>query len=117
MDKQHEYNNVPAHDLQDDDSSTEVESLAGMEKHWDPETFKSRTRRSKRSTIVSWMKASRWWVVIGLQVVIVGLLAKDQGLLRQVGFGYGRSTSQHEVGGDMTGWGPHSSSYLEQILK
>jgi len=112
MDSQHNYKNVPAHDLHDD-SSTEVESLAGTEKQWDPKTFKSRTRRSKRNTLMALLKAARWWVVIGLQVVIVGLLAKDQGLLRQVGFGYGRSTSQHEVGGDVTGWGPHSKSCLE----
>ena len=112
MEKQHTYENVPEHDLHDDDSSTEVESLAGMEKQWDPATFKRRTRPSKRSTLVALLKAARWWVVIGLQVAIVGLLARDQGLLRQVGLGYGRSSSQHEVGGDVTGWGPHSKSLL-----
>jgi hypothetical protein len=110
-----EYKNVPAHDLHDDDSSTEVESLVGMEKHWDPETFESRTRRSKRSALVTMLKAARWWVVIGLQIIIVGLLARDQGLLRQVGLGYGSSTSQHEVGGDVTGWSPHSESLIGEL--
>jgi hypothetical protein len=109
MEPQHNYKNVQSHDdHHDDDSSTEVESLVGIEKGWAAEDFSSRnTRRSKRSTCVSILKASRWFVVIGLQLIIVGLLAKDLGLI-QSQWWKTRSTSEHEVGGDMTGWGPHS---------
>lgn len=109
MEPQHEYKNVPAGDHHDDDSSTEVESLVGTEKQWVADTFNGRGRRSKRNACIGILKASRWWVVIGLQLVIVGLLAKDQGLLRQLGVGSSRqSSSALEIGGDITGWGPHS---------
>ncbi|KAF9728696.1 hypothetical protein PMIN01_13076 [Paraphaeosphaeria minitans] len=105
MEPQHEYNNVSAVDNHDDDSSTEVESLVGMEKHWAADTFT--TRRSKRNAYVGILKASRWFVIIGLQLIMVGLLAKDQGMLRQLGLGSKRRGSANEVGGDATGWGPH----------
>lgn len=107
MEPQHEYKNVRGDDHHDDDSSTEVESLVGMEKQWVADEFKSRTLRSKRNTCLSILKASRWFVVIGLQLVIVGLLARDQGLLLDQ-WGGTRSTSEHEIGGDVTGWGKHS---------
>ena len=106
MEPQHEYKNVSAVDNHDDDSSTEVESLVGMEKQWASETF-TRRRRSKRNACVRILKASRWFVVIGLQLILVGLLAKDQGMLRQIGLRSGRSSAM-DVGGDVTGWGPHS---------
>lgn len=114
MEPQHTYKNVPAIDHHDDDSSTEVESLVGMEKQWAADTF-SRGRRSKRSACVGIVKASRWFVVIGLQLVMVALLAKDQGMLRQLGLGGKRSSSASEVGGDVTGWGPHSTQLRKQI--
>lgn len=107
MEPQHEYKNVSAVDNHDDDSSTEVESLVGMEKQWASDTF-ARRRRSKRNACVGILKASRWFVVIGLQLILVGLLAKDQGMLRQIGLKGGRSSSAMDVGGDITGWGPHS---------
>jgi hypothetical protein len=114
MEPQHEYKNVSAVDNHDDDSSTEVESLVGMEKHWAADTYARRT--SKRNACVGILKASRWWVVIGLQLIMVGLLAKDQGLLRQVGMGSKRSSSASEVGGDVTGWGTHSRWFVTKQL-
>lgn len=114
MDPPHSYKNLASqshsHHDDDNDSSTEVESLVGLEKHWVTDGFKSRTRRrSKRSTCVAILKASRWFLVIGLQVVIVALLARDQGLLSSLRLGSGRrTTSAQDVGGDVTGWGPHS---------
>jgi hypothetical protein len=113
MEPQHEYKNVSAVDNHDDDSSTEVESLVGMDKHWAADTY-SRGRRSKRNACVGILKASRWFVVIGLQLIIVGLLAKDQGILRQLGLASKRSSSANEVGGDVTGWGPHSRLLQQQ---
>jgi hypothetical protein len=111
MQPEHEYKNVPhSDDHRDDDSSTEVESLVGMEKQWAAENFATRTRRSKRSVCLSLLKASRWFVVIGLQVIIVGLLAKEQGLLMDGWWSSQGSSSAKEVGGDITGWGPHSMS-------
>lgn len=106
MEPQHEYKNVSPVDHHDDDSSTEVESLVGgMEKQWESDTFTR--RRSKRNACVGILKASRWFVVIGLQLIVVGLLAKDQGMLRQLGLGNKKSSSAADVGGDVTGWGPH----------
>lgn len=108
MEPQHAYKDVSSVDHHDDDSSTEVESLVGMEKQWAADTF-TRSRRSKRNACVDIIKASRWFVIIGLQLIMVGLLAKDQGMLRQLGLGTNKkSTSAGDVGGDITGWGPHS---------
>lgn len=100
------YKNVSAVDNHDDDSSTEVESLVGMEKQWAADTYTR--RRSKKNACVGLLRSSRWFVIIGLQLIMVGLLAKDQGMLRQLGLGSKRSSSANEVGGDITGWGPHS---------
>jgi hypothetical protein len=109
MQRQHTYENVSAADHHDDDdSSTEVESLVGAEKRWQSEGFQSRTRKSKRNLCMSFLKASRWLVVIGLQFIIIGLLAKDQGMLLVVQWWPSRTTSEREIGGDVTGWGPHS---------
>lgn len=112
MEPQHEYKNVHSHDHHDDDSSTEVESLVGIEKQWESENFSTRARRSKRNACISLLKASRWFVVIGLQIVMVGLLARDQGLLLDFEWGQGRMTSEKQVGGDLTGFGPYSKSTL-----
>ncbi|KAF2119420.1 hypothetical protein BDV96DRAFT_642445 [Lophiotrema nucula] len=106
MEPQHNYKNVHSDDHHDDDSSTEVESLVGVEKQWATDGFKSRTRKSKRNICVSILNASRWIVIIGLQLVIVGLLARQQGFLSSV-WGGTRSSSALDVGGDITGWGPH----------
>lgn len=110
MEPQHQYKNVPSNEHHDDDSSTEVESLVGMEKQWATEGFMRRSRRSKRNMCMSILAASKWFVVIGLQLIMIALLARDQGLLRELGLGKGRSTSAAEIGGDITGWGPHSKT-------
>ncbi|KAF2653612.1 hypothetical protein K491DRAFT_602544 [Lophiostoma macrostomum CBS 122681] len=107
MERQHDYKNVPVADHHDDDSSTEVESLVGGEKSWHAEDFHSRTRKARRNLCVSVLKASRWFLVIGLQLIIIGLLARDQGLLLVVKWWPSRTTSEREIGGDITGWGPH----------
>jgi hypothetical protein len=109
MEPAHEYKNVQPHDHQhDDDSSTEVESLVGMDKQWAEEAYNTRARRSKRSACISFLKASRWFVVIGMQMIMIGLLARDQGLLKDYTWGVGRATSEKQVGGDVTGFGPYS---------
>lgn len=110
MEPQHQYTNVHSHDHHnDDDSSTEVESLVGMEKQWRSDSdYDNRTPRSRRQRLCSSIiPALRWLSVIGLQLIIVGLLARDQGLLESTSW-RSRSTSANEVGGDVTGWGPHS---------
>jgi hypothetical protein len=109
MASQHKYKDVQAqdHDHHDDDSSTEVESLVGIEKRWAEESFEHRTRAPKRNICITILKASRWFVVILLQLIIIGLLGRDQGMLDKWWL-RARSTSESEVGGDMTGWGPHS---------
>jgi hypothetical protein len=112
MQPQHDYAQVSHHHehQHDDDSSTEVESLVGAEKQWATRDFQHTSQRSRRrAACLSWMGALRWAVVIGLQLVIVGLLAKEQGMLGSTLF-KGRSTSQRDPGGDITGWSPHSKS-------
>jgi hypothetical protein len=112
MQPQHDYAQVSHHhELQhDDDSSTEVESLVGGEKQWASGDFQHTSQRSRRRTMcLSWLGALRWGVVIGLQLVIVGLLAREQGMLDSTIF-KGRSTSASDPGGDITGWSPHSKS-------
>ncbi|KAF2475370.1 uncharacterized protein BDR25DRAFT_382312 [Lindgomyces ingoldianus] len=113
MEPQHEYKNIPHTEHQhEDDSSTEVESLVGLDKQWASENFKSRTRRSKRTICISFLKTTRWFVVIGLQLVVIGLLAHDQGLFHNVWWN-SRTTSAKEVGGDITGWGPHLPTQIQ----
>lgn len=110
MQRQHDYSNVKTHDEHYDDasSSTEVESLVGAEKQWRSDDYNHTAPRSRRR--ISKLVASlKWVLVIALQLVIVGLLARDQGLLDKAKWG-GRSTSAKDVGGDITGWGPHSTS-------
>ncbi|KAF2186235.1 hypothetical protein K469DRAFT_687230 [Zopfia rhizophila CBS 207.26] len=106
MEGKHDYRNVHTDDHHEDDSSTEVESLVGIEKQWQADDFQRRSRRSKRSTCISMLKASRWVIIISLQLVIIGLLARDQGLLLDQWWRT-RTTSEKEIGGDVTGWGPH----------
>ncbi|KAF2006041.1 hypothetical protein P154DRAFT_423196 [Amniculicola lignicola CBS 123094] len=106
MEPTHEYRNVHPADHHDDDSSTEVESLVGLQKEWAAHEFGPRTRRSKRSACISIFKASRWFVVIGFQIIIMGLSAREQGLLLQGPWSM-KTSSEKEVGGDITGWGKH----------
>ncbi|KAF2011056.1 hypothetical protein BU24DRAFT_52127 [Aaosphaeria arxii CBS 175.79] len=114
MEPSRTYQEVYADDRHDD-SSTEVESLVGTdEKQWASERYISgRTRHSKRNTCIAIFQASRWFVVIVLQLVIVGLLAKEQGLL--AGWGSKQRSSANEVGGDITGWGPHIPTKLTKF--
>lgn len=109
MEPQHPYNHVYSDDHNDDSSSTEVESLVGNDSKWTDTTYSGRPtrRRTKCNTCLSILKASRWFFVIILQLVIIGLLARDQGLLLQSGWFARSQTSEKEVGGDVTGWGPH----------
>lgn len=108
MESHHQYTDVRSHDIHhDDDSSTEVESLVGGEKQWATDDFHHRAQISRRILCPPIVAALRWILVIGLQLIIIGLLARDQGLLDATRW-KGRSTSAHEVGGDITGWGPHS---------
>lgn len=105
MEPQHQYTDVRHHD---DDSSTEVESLVGGGKEWTTGDYHSQRLSSRRRVLCPPIIAAlRWILIIGLQLVIIALLARDQGLLDSTRW-RGRSTSANEVGGDITGWGPHS---------
>jgi hypothetical protein len=118
MEPSHEYKNVPVHDdvHHDDDSATEVESLVGSEKQWAADTYQTSKRRSKRTTCLGLLKASRWLVIIALQLAIVGMMAKERGYLKQFGLAQTtRSSSAKEIGGDITGWGPHSKPHIYNI--
>lgn len=107
MEPQHHYSDVRTNSHHDDDSSTEVESLVGNEKQWAAD-YHERSQRSRRRTLCSRiLSALKWVVVITLQLTIIGLLARDQGLLESTRW-RSRSSSANEVGGDITGWGPHS---------
>ena len=109
MPRQHQYTDVQVQDHHDDDSSTEVESLVGGEKSWATNGY-TRPSRSRRETLwTPCLSALRWFIVIALQIVIVGLLAREQGLLMDSKWTRAATTSEKEVGGDMTGWGPHST--------
>ena len=109
MQPQHDYSHINNHEQHDDDSSTEVESLVGAEKQWTPGDFHHTSQRQSNRRILCppLLAALRWVLIIGLQLIIIGLLARDQGLLDSTRW-RGRSTSANEVGGDITGWGPHS---------
>jgi hypothetical protein len=107
MQRQHDYSHVDHGEEQYADSSTEVESLVGGEKQWTAGDFHHTQRSNRRILCPPLLAALRWVLVIGLQLIIIGLLARDQGLLDSTRW-RGRSTSASQVGGDITGWGPHS---------
>lgn len=104
------YENVRVDD-NDDSSITEVEdSLMGDEKQITREEYRQRYTKSKRLSCLSILKEARWFLDTFLLLVIVGLLVRGQ---------YRDSVpknSEHEVGGDFTGVGPHctiTSSILD----
>ncbi|KAH4029317.1 hypothetical protein HBH70_238430 [Parastagonospora nodorum] len=107
MQPQHSYAQVDHREHHDDDSSTEVESLAGAEKGWAHGEFQHTSQRTNRRILCPPLVAAlRWVLIIGLQLIIIGLLARDQGLLDSTRF-RGLSTSANDPGGDITGWSPH----------
>ncbi|CAE7179997.1 hypothetical protein PTNB73_03677 [Pyrenophora teres f. teres] len=113
MEPQHYYANVKEQH-HDDDSATEVESLVGG-KRWEAGDYHNRVPPSRRNVMCPPVVAAlKWVLVIGLQLVIIGLLARDQGLLQST-IGKTRSTSQRDVGGDITGWSPHIPTTITQF--
>ena len=113
MTSQPKYENVQM-DEQDDSSITEVdESLMGDEKLLTAEEFRQRyARRTKRTSCLSILREARWFLDIGLLLVIIALLLRNQSQNAIP------KTSEHEVGGDLTGVGPHcmpSPSRIEVI--
>lgn len=89
------YENIHNDDIED--SSTEVdESLMGDDKH-----LNRYRKSSKRRSIWSILNQARWFLDTLLLLVIVGLLMRGQSR-RGV-----PTTSEHEIGGDITGVGPH----------
>ncbi|KAH6669775.1 hypothetical protein B0J14DRAFT_104041 [Halenospora varia] len=96
------------HDDQDNSSTTDVEeSLMGDEKQMHMEEFhRNYTTTSKRTTCLSILRDARWFLDTILLLVIVGLLLQDR--LQKVN----STTSEHEIGGDITGVGPHISSQV-----
>ena len=96
------YENVQLDD-HDDSSITEVEeSLMGDEKLMQVEEFGQRYRtKSKRIACLSILNEARWLLDTVLLLVVIGLLLRDQSQKANP------KTSEHEVGGDLTGVGPH----------
>ncbi|KAF2832425.1 hypothetical protein CC86DRAFT_279810 [Ophiobolus disseminans] len=115
MQEQHKYSHVNHNEEHYADSSTEVESLAGGEKQWTAGDYHTTSQRSNRRILCPPLLAAlRWVLVIGLQLSIIGLLARDQGLLDSTRW-KGRSTSVHQVGGDITGWGPQMPTQITKF--
>ncbi|EDU44873.1 repeatdomain containing protein [Pyrenophora tritici-repentis] len=113
MEPQHYYADVKDQH-HDDDSSTEVESLVGG-KQWQAGDYHNRAPPSRGNVMcLRAVAALKWVLVIGLQLIIIGLLARDQGLL-QSSLGRTPSTSEHDVGGDITGWSPHLPTTITQF--
>ena len=102
MTSQLKYENVQIDD-HDDSSITDVEeSLMGHEKQMHVEEFQQRyTTKSKSMACLSILKEARWFLDTVLLLFIVGLLLRDQSQKTNL------KTSEHEVGGDFTGVGPH----------
>lgn len=78
-------------------SSTEVESLMGEEKSW-----QAQQRKSKRRTLGSILKSSRWMLDTTLLLIIVALLVRNE--VKEP------ATEQWQTVGDMTGVGPRCLS-------
>lgn len=106
MSTQPKYEDVQM-DERDDSSITEVEeSLLGDEKLMSAEEFRQRyARKSKRTTCLSILKEARWFLDIGLLLIIIALLLRTQSQ------NFVPKTSENEVGGDMTGVGPHCTAF------
>lgn len=102
MSSQLKYENIQVDD-HDDLSITEVdESLMGDEKDLNTTEFQNRyQKRSKRVRCLSILKEARWFIDTILLVFIVVILLRGQSRNTTP------KTSEHEVGGDITGLGPH----------
>jgi hypothetical protein len=101
MASQLKYENVEFDD-HEDSSTTEVEeSLMEDEKHMHEEFHKRYATKSKRAACRSILNQGRWFLDTLLLLVIVGLLVRDQA------HRVNPKTSENEVGGDLTGVGPH----------
>lgn len=108
MASQLKYDNLQLDD-HDDSSITEVEeSLIGDQKQMDLEEFQQRyTTKSKRRVCISILKEARWLFEAVLMLAIMGLLLRDQSQKTNL------KSSEHEVGGDLTGVGPHCKKIQE----
>lgn len=112
MTSQTKYENLQL-DEHDDLSITEVEdSLMGDQKRMDLEEFQQGyMKKSKRRTCLSILDASRWIFEALLLLVITWLLLRDQSQK------FNLNTSEHEVGGDMTGVGPHCKKLSDLCMQ
>lgn len=100
----HKYENVQLtsgeHEHDDSSrSSTEVESLMGEEKSWQAHQAE---RKSKRRTLFSILRSSRWMLDTTLLLIIVALLVRNE--IKEP------PVEQYQHNGDMTGVGPPSLS-------
>lgn len=86
----------------DSDSITEVEeSLIGDEKRWHHDDLHTlKTRPSKKSRCLAVLKSFSWTLNTVLLLAITALLLRDQSRRSS------SITSEHEVGGDLTGVTP-----------
>lgn len=108
MSAAHKYENVRVsasdeHDHLDHSSrsSTEVESLMGEEKSWKTQQME---RKSKRTTLCTILKQSKWILNTTLLLIIVALLVRNE--LREP------QPDQWQLLGDMTGVGPRCMAAL-----
>lgn len=99
----HKYENVKLAANEDIDhssrSSTEVESLMGEEKSWQAQQLQ---RKSKRRTLGSILRSSRWILDTTLLFIIIALLVRNE--MKEP------PTEQWQTSGDMTGVGPRCLS-------
>ena len=111
MASQVKYQNVrQLDDDHDDASTTEVEeSLMGDQKQFELEEFQQNYTK-RRSLCLSILKGAHWCLEVVLLLVIVGLLLRDQSQHDIP------KTSVHDVGGDMTGCGPHCTYLAASAL-
>jgi hypothetical protein len=99
MEAPHQYENVPAHQDECDESSTEVdESLMGEESQWHEKGIPGLARRSKKSSLRQRLGTYRWIIDTSLLLVILALIVRDQ--LRQP------PLNPWDFNGDLTGFGP-----------
>lgn len=93
-----------AHDDRDDRSSTEVESLMEVEKHWQDEDMRRPVRQSRVNRICGVLNSFRWLIDTTLLLVILGFLVRSELKKGPV------NPTDYDFGGDITGVGPKCKS-------
>lgn len=101
------YENLRDDDLEDSILTETEDSLMGEEKGVLLDEFRrGHATKSRRIGCLSILKEARWFLDIVLLGFIIILLLNDRSHKLDL------STSEHEVGGDITGVGPHCKQQL-----